>query len=52
MPSERRRALLALMAGASLAGVGGPARAAWPDKPVRLVVPYGGGGMGTVFANM
>ena len=52
MHSSRRRSLLALLAGASLAGASGPARAAWPDKPVRLVVPYSGGGMGTVFANM
>ena len=38
-----RRALL--MAGASLAALGAPARAqgAWPHKPIRLIVPFGPG---------
>lgn len=51
-----RRACLRL-AGASalvaaLPGAAHAAPAAWPDKPIRIVVPYGSGGMGTVFANM
>lgn len=46
-----RRSLLTLVA-ATLLGLSGSAMAAFPEKPIRLVVPYGGGGMGTVFANM
>lgn len=53
MDDSRRRTLFSLLSAAAMAlALAGPARAAWPDKPIRLIVPYGGGGMGTVFANM
>ncbi len=44
--------ILAGFMAASLLAPGGPALAAFPDKPIKLVIPYGGGGTGTVFANM
>jgi len=44
-----RRSFLAATAAATLAT---PAFAALSDKTIRLVVPYGGGGMGTVFATL
>ena len=50
-----RRACLGLTAASVLAtalpGAAHTASPAWPDKPIRIVVPYGSGGMGTVFAN-
>lgn len=53
MAHSRRRSLLAFLAATTtVLALSGPAMAGWPDKPIRLVVPYGGGGMGTVFANM
>jgi tripartite-type tricarboxylate transporter receptor subunit TctC len=51
MASHIRRSLLGFIA-AAFVGASGAAMAAFPDKPIRLVVPYGGGGMGTVFAQM
>jgi tripartite-type tricarboxylate transporter receptor subunit TctC len=49
MPHLNRRTLLAAVAASTFATT---ALAAFPDKPIRLVVPYGGGGMGSVFGNM
>jgi tripartite-type tricarboxylate transporter receptor subunit TctC len=46
--STRRRFLQALSAGA--AGVALPARAAWPDKPIRLVVTFPAGGASDIVA--
>jgi tripartite-type tricarboxylate transporter receptor subunit TctC len=39
-----RRFLLPVLACAALAGVSIPALAAWPDKPIRLIVPSAPGG--------
>lgn len=42
--SSRRNAILGLcLAAASVFGAG-PARAAWPERPIRIVVPYAVGG--------
>jgi tripartite-type tricarboxylate transporter receptor subunit TctC len=51
MTDLRRRSLLTLLAATS-AGLAPSAHAAWPDKPIRVIVPFAGGGMGTVFGNM
>ena len=45
--ARRRRGVLALMAFALLGGAlgaAGNAQAAWPDKPIRVIVPYTPGG--------
>lgn len=55
MIQTHRRKILATAAAAAIAGLvvpAGSALAAYPDKQVTLVVPYAGGGMGSVFANM
>lgn len=55
MTHRNRRHCLSLASAALVAAFSGAATAAptaWPDKPIRIVVPYGSGGMGTVFANM
>ena len=39
-----RRFLFAVLALAALAAASGPALAAWPDKPIRLIVPSAPGG--------
>lgn len=45
IPQPRRRPLVALLAGAALAGLLGPAQAAdYPAKPIRFIVPYAAGG--------
>jgi tripartite-type tricarboxylate transporter receptor subunit TctC len=44
-----RRTLLAAIAALAFSSA---AFAAYPDKPIKLIVPYGGGGMGTVFGTM
>ena len=41
-----------LLAAATAAAFSSAAFAAFPEKPIKLVVPYGGGGMGTVFGTM
>lgn len=46
-----RRRLLKLAAGLP-AILSMPARAAWPERPVVLVVPYPPGGMGSTFGNL
>lgn len=50
MPMLHRRALLGAMAGVLAA----PrlARAAYPDRPIRVIIPYGGGGQTDVVARI
>jgi tripartite-type tricarboxylate transporter receptor subunit TctC len=49
MSHPTRRTML-IAAGASL--LAAPAFAAFPERPIKLVVPYGGGGMGSAFGAM
>ena len=44
MTKITRRHLGAVAAGLSVAAVSGTARAAWPDRPITLIVPWGAGG--------
>ena len=51
MTDRHRRALLTLLAALPALGLAPAAQAqAWPDKAVRIVVPYGPGGLGDVLA--
>ena len=51
MTDRHRRALLSLLAALPALGLAPAAQAqAWPDKAVRIVVPYGPGGLGDVLA--
>ncbi|WP_416402126.1 Bug family tripartite tricarboxylate transporter substrate binding protein [Alicycliphilus denitrificans] len=54
--SRVRRAVLAAAAGAALAATLAPAQAqtaaAWPNRPVRIVVPYPAGGSSDVIARL
>jgi tripartite-type tricarboxylate transporter receptor subunit TctC len=44
MTKLHRRSFAALSAGAVVAVAGGAARAAWPERPIQLIVPWGAGG--------
>ena len=50
MPKLHRRTLLAATTG--LLAAPGLARAAWPDRPIRMMIPYGGGGQTDVVARL
>ena len=54
MPKLHRRTLLATTAGLLAAPFVAPglARAAWPDRPIRMMIPYGGGGQTDVVARI
>lgn len=43
-PAPRRRPFLALALGLSAAAVAPGARAAWPDRPIRFIIPSAAGG--------
>src|SRR6188474_195582 len=44
MTKLHRRSFAALSAGAVVAVAGGAARAAWPERPIQLIVPWAAGG--------
>jgi len=48
----RRNALLMASAGLLTAALPGAAQAKWPDKPVRLILPFGAGGVADVTARI
>jgi tripartite-type tricarboxylate transporter receptor subunit TctC len=39
-----RRSLLATLAALALTAAAGAAQAAWPERPITLIVPWGAGG--------
>ncbi|MFO1327194.1 MAG: tripartite tricarboxylate transporter substrate binding protein [Rubrivivax sp.] len=47
-----RRLLIPLLVAAGMAIATAPARAAWPDRPVRIVVPYAAGGFTDVLSRL
>jgi tripartite-type tricarboxylate transporter receptor subunit TctC len=49
MPLRGRRALLG---GALALAIPGIARAAWPERPIRLVIPFGGGGLTDIVSRL
>ncbi|WP_427185019.1 Bug family tripartite tricarboxylate transporter substrate binding protein [Bordetella bronchialis] len=52
IPSTRRRFLAAAFCAAAALGLHAGAQAAYPDKTVRIIVPYAPGGSGDVFARL
>jgi tripartite-type tricarboxylate transporter receptor subunit TctC len=48
----KRRLLAAALGAAAVLGLQGGAQAAYPDKTVRIIVPYAPGGSGDVFARL
>jgi tripartite-type tricarboxylate transporter receptor subunit TctC len=47
-----RRAALAALPAMMLAALGTPAQAKWPEKPVRIILPFGAGGVADVTARI